>query len=129
MADLAIATVEDEGKAGIGKMKFVAVVSLILVALLCSIFILNAAQNTKTLTWIDDQPDIAQYRLYCSETSNSYPVEHIAIAPDVRSYDINLEPGKDYYFVITAVNTKGLESAYSNEVSIIPPKAPVLKVE
>ena len=113
-------------------MKFVATVSLILIALICGYMILNADQKTKTVTWVDNQPDIIQYRLYCSETSNSYPVVYIAIPPDVRSYDITLETGKIYYFVMTAVDSDGLESAYSNEATkdLMPPEAPTgLKVE
>jgi hypothetical protein len=69
------------------------------------------------------------YRLYSSKQSGSYagaPV--LAVRPGTTSGSI-ARPGLGrFYFVATAFDSEGNESAYSNEVTtVIKPKPPMMK--
>lgn len=61
--------------------------------------------------------DLAGYTIYYGTASNSY-TETVSISdPGLTSYQIDNLTSADWYFVITAVNGSGVESAYSDEVS------------
>lgn len=70
-------------------------------------------------------PDIAAYRVYRSETRGG-PYGYVGkCSTDVdsdylRYVDTDLVDGGEYYYVITAVDRRGRESAYSTEVSATP---------
>lgn len=79
--------------------------------------------NTATLTWdspttnADGTPltDLVGYKIYYGTTSGNY-TEVIAVG-NVTTYKVEgLQPGT-YYFALTAYDTSGNESGYSNEVS------------
>ena len=68
--------------------------------------------------------DLAGYRIYYGTDTGNY-VYYVDIG-NVISYQINdLEAGLTYYFAVTAYDTSGNESAYSNEVEryIVQPPA------
>ena len=71
-----------------------------------------------TLQWApNNEPDLAGYRAFYREESQSYDYEHPyweSIDPVCTIYD--LDGTKTYYFVVRAFDTNGLESADSNEV-------------
>jgi hypothetical protein len=71
-----------------------------------------------TLQWApNNEPDLAGYRAFYREESQSYDYEHPyweSIDPVCTIYD--LDETKTYYFVVRAFDTNGLESADSNEV-------------
>jgi hypothetical protein len=69
-----------------------------------------------TLAWDPNaESDLAGYRLYYGTTTRSY--DHtVEVIGDTRASVSDLEPGITYYFAVTAHNTAGLESDYSNEV-------------
>ncbi len=73
---------------------------------------------TITLAWdINSESDLAGYKVYYGQASRSY--ENIITIGIVNSYTLTgLSPGT-YYFTVTAFNTKGLESGFSNEVSAV----------
>jgi len=79
-----------------------------------------AAQNI-ILEWdASNSPDVTGYNLYYGTNSGSYPVK--IDAGDSTSVTIsNLLAGVTYYFVATAYDANGDESAYSNEVTFILP--------
>jgi hypothetical protein len=70
-----------------------------------------------TLAWDpNSEPDLAGYRLYYGVASRTYDHTLEVIGDTQVSVD-GLELGTTYYFAVTAHNTAGLESDYSNEVS------------
>lgn len=62
--------------------------------------------------------DLTGYNIYIGFAPRQYePEMTITIGPGLTSYLVeNLEYGKRYYFTMTALNSSGLESEYSNEV-------------
>jgi len=76
-----------------------------------------------TLSWIppeqnvdgSDLVDLAGYKVYVGEESRDYP-SHVEITdPSVTSHSMELPSGQ-YYLAMTAFDTEGNESAYSNEI-------------
>ena len=61
--------------------------------------------------------DLAGYKIYYGNESGYYHTSIQIDNPGVVIYVVeNLTPGT-YYFVSTAINSSGLESRFSNEVS------------
>ncbi len=83
-------------------------------ALLCT-GLADAA--TFTLQWDPNtEPDLAGYKLHYGTSSGTYTT-HIDVG-NVTTYDVaGLQDGVTYYFAVTARDTEGNESGYSNEVS------------
>jgi hypothetical protein len=78
-----------------------------------------------TLAWnYNPEPDIAGYRLYWYSTE---PTELRTEGPWLFSWDAGntnivqfpAQANAFYYFVVTAYNTSGLESDFSNEIFYI----------
>ncbi len=91
----------------------------------------NVYASDVSLTWdapimnVDGSPltDLKGYKVYYGTESNNYS-ENIDVG-NVTNYTVsNLSDGTTYYFAVTAYDTSGNESDYSNEVSktIIPEK-------
>lgn len=89
------------------------------------------SESQINLDWRDNrEPDLSHYNVYSSMTAGGPydPVDSV----DISSYpDTELEPGTTYYYVVTAVDTDGNESADSEEASatteggvVYPPAAP-----
>ena len=90
-----------------------------------------------TLGWDANEPDPDGYRLYYKTGSSGPPYNGIGalegdspitvelaelIDPDNPEYTINgLSDTETYFFVVTAYDSGGSESGYSNEVFYIPP--------
>ena len=70
------------------------------------------------LTWVQSgSPNVTQNRIYRSTTSGG-PYAPIATIPAATSYNNSgLTSGTTYYYVVTAINSGGLESAASNQAS------------
>jgi hypothetical protein len=77
-----------------------------------------AVAHSVTLGWNSSNSSVAGYHVYRSETSSG-PFQRLTdSAIGSLSYkDSAVEPGGHYYYVVTAVETNGSESIYSNEVS------------
>jgi fibronectin type 3 domain-containing protein len=73
------------------------------------------------LAWAPNlEEDIAEYRVYVGTSSRQYSAFHSAgSATSLRV--AGLIAGRTYYFAVTAVNTAGLESGFSSEVSSVAP--------
>lgn len=90
-----------------------------------------STNQTVTLAW-DPNPevDIAGYRLYhgtetrFGNTNEVYLEPVIEITNATQCVVTNLEYGFTYFFAVTAFNTSGLESDFSNEVSYTTPNKP-----
>ena len=80
-----------------------------------------AHAGSATLTWVaSSDPNLAGYRVYVGVASGVYgaPTD----VGKVTTWTVpNLTAGVTYYFAVTAYNTAGMESSYSNEVSKLIP--------
>ena len=62
------------------------------------------------------EPDLAGYKVYVGTNPGVYgaPVN----IGNITEFEVtNLSRGKTYYFAVTAYDTSGMESGFSNEVS------------
>jgi len=77
----------------------------------------GTAAQSATLTWDrNSEPDIAKYSLYYG-TQSGNPSQSLDVGNVTTATVPNLNDGTTYFFTVTAVNTAGLESLPSNEVS------------
>ena len=107
---------------------------LFLVMLLC----LLAGQNTcfaesVSLTWdANSESNLGGYKVYYKADSSALPFDGVGAVEGVSPVDAHnlttatisgLDPAQTYYFAVTAYDTSGLESPYSNIVTV-PASAP-----
>ena len=81
-----------------------------------------AAAATIHVSWNPNtEPDLAGYRLYVGEASGQYgePVDVGNVTGHVM--EITPQHGATYYFALTAYDTSGNESGYSDEASCFIP--------
>jgi hypothetical protein len=81
-----------------------------------------AAQHSVALNWGASPSQVIGYRVYRSETSGSSysPLNGTAITA-LKFSDTTVTAGNTYYYVVTSVDSAGLESAYSNQVTAVIP--------
>ncbi|MHB8894000.1 MAG: choice-of-anchor D domain-containing protein [Candidatus Geothermincolia bacterium] len=82
----------------------------------------QAAAAQVTLAWDKNtEPDVSGYKLYYGTSSGVYgtPIAVPGVNTTTRMVD-GLEDGRGYFFAVTAYDTYGNESGYSNEVSYTP---------
>ena len=90
-----------------------------------AIQVVGTATGSATLTWqpptgnTDGSPlsDLAGYRVYWGITQGNYSSSTALSNPGLTSYVIEQLTPATWYFVVTAVNSTGVESNYSNVVS------------
>lgn len=100
--------------------------TLIVTILLLTIAVCAYAADV-TLTWDPNtESDLAGYRLYQKADSATPPFVKVQEIPKgtTTASVTGLDPTHSYSFAVTAYNTAGLESAYSNIVTI--PAAPAI---
>ena len=81
---------------------------------------LNApATSSATLTWTaSTSTNVAGYKVYRATASGAYGAAIATLQGNVTGYtSIGLATGTTYFFVVTAYDQAGNESAFSNEVS------------
>jgi len=81
---------------------------------------LNAPSSSSvTLTWNPNtESDLAGYKVYRATSSGTYGAPIATVQGNTTSYiATGLQFGTTYFFVVTAYDIAGNESAYSNEVS------------
>jgi hypothetical protein len=94
---------------------------MVSLCIVCSVEGLNPAQlfaaGAAKASWnANTEPDLAGYKIYYGLSSGNYTIS-INVG-NVTQYTVNqLTEGLIYYFVVTAYDTAGNESAYSQEVS------------
>lgn len=93
--------------------RFTAVLALILA------FAVSAAAADVTLQWDpNSETNLAGYRVYFGTASRTYGTPQNVGLSQTPSFTVTgLQSGIRYFFAVTAYNTAGLESGYSNEVS------------
>jgi hypothetical protein len=70
------------------------------------------------LTWSDSSSGIAGYNIYRAGVSGGpYSGINSGLNPTTSYADNSVLAGQTYYYVVTAVNGSGVESAYSSEVA------------
>ena len=72
-----------------------------------------------TLSWdANREPNIAGYKIYQATTSGAYGAPIATLTVDDTRYTVTgLEGGVTHFFAVTAYNSNGAESSFSNEVS------------
>ena len=82
----------------------------------------NPTEEGVHLTWMqDDFETLAGYNVYRSEAEDGYyqRLNSYVLSPDTKEFlDINVEPGKIYYYNFTVVQTDLTESTPSGKVSV-----------
>jgi hypothetical protein len=80
--------------------------------------IATATSETATLSWnANSEPDLQGYKIYLATTSGGYGAPITTLPMDATSYTVtDLEIGTTYFFAVTAYNSSGAESSFSNEV-------------
>jgi len=74
------------------------------------------------LNWAESSATVVGYRVYRATTSGGPYGQMEPSNPTTSFTDTNVRAGGRYYYVLTSVNSSGVESKYSNEVSAaIPP--------
>lgn len=86
-------------------------------ALLSALIPATHADQSVTLAWDPNpEPDVAGYIVYFGNASRNYPYQtNVGNVTTATVY--GLQEGLTYFFAITATNTSGLESDFSNEVT------------
>ena len=76
--------------------------------------------TSANLTWSASTSNASGYRVYYGTTSGSYAQAMGSGSPAAgTTYTVTgLESGKTYYFAVTAVDSTGRESGYSNEAKV-----------
>ena len=82
---------------------------------------LQASQHTVSLSWNADTSPVQGYYVYRGGQSGG-PYAKISTLQPLTTYtDASVASGQTYYYVVTALGTNSLESAYSNQaVATIP---------
>jgi len=79
-------------------------------------------QHSADLSWTDDGPGVVGYNVYRGGASGGpYIKINTALEPNTAYNDANVQGGQTYYYVSTAVDGNGKESAYSNEAQVAIP--------
>ena len=87
----------------------------------------GSSGNTVTLAWdANTEPDLAGYKVYWGRSSGKYENTPVpTVAPSANpTFTTPALPNGTWYFAVTAYNTTGMESGYSNEVSTTIATAP-----
>jgi hypothetical protein len=79
-------------------------------------------QHSVSLSWTDTDSGIMGYNLYRGSASGGpYTKINSALDPTAAYMDSSVVAGQTYYYVATAVEDNGVESAYSNEtLGVVP---------
>jgi hypothetical protein len=102
------------------------VLSAIIFAL-CAMPLSVANAKTVTLGWdSNDEPDLEGYVIYRNTSSPGPPYKYSDTLPEDDLADplnpqaklTGLQEGKEYYIALTAYNTEGVESSYSNDICV-----------
>jgi len=82
----------------------------------------NLSINQAVATWSPNvESDLAGYKVHRGTASRNYDFSVIVTAPDTSTTISGLIAGTKYFFAVTAFDTAGNESGFSNEASIMIP--------
>ncbi|TKB79431.1 MAG: fibronectin type III domain-containing protein [Nitrospira sp.] len=79
----------------------------------------TSTNGTATLSWdASERADLAGHKIYQATAPGAYGDPIATVPMNVTSYTVpGLASGTTYFFTVTAYNTDGAESSFSNEVS------------
>ena len=81
-----------------------------------------AVQHAVQLNWNASTSAVVGYRVYRSESSGTWYTPLTGEAFDGLTYaDASVASGATYYYVVTAIDAAGVESAHSNQVKAVVP--------
>jgi len=110
-----------------GSPHLVVLNALILTAFLIIFFLLISTSHAQqvSLAWnANTETDLQAYKVYRGEASRTYTTNS-NVGKTTNCTVSGLELGKTYYFTVTALDSVGNESGYSNEITyMIPAPAP-----
>jgi hypothetical protein len=82
----------------------------------------QAASHTVALAWTASTSNVSGYNVYRSTTNGSgYSLVNTGLVAGVSYTDTTVQNGTTYYYVTTAVDSSGNESAYSNQATAVIP--------
>ena len=83
----------------------------------------QTSYQTVSLSWnVNTELDLSGYNVYrTTESGTNYVKLNGSLLTSTTHQDANVTAGTTYFYVATAVDNTDLESAYSAEVSLIPP--------
>ena len=74
--------------------------------------------HSATLSWTASTSAVAGYNVYRSgQSGGPYTLINTAPQPGTTYGDLSVQAGQTYYYVVTAVDSSGTESVFSNEVT------------
>jgi hypothetical protein len=81
-----------------------------------------ATAHSVILSWTASDSGVVGYQVYSSTVSGGPYVRMTSTPVNNSSYAVTgVQPGRTYYYVVTALNSSSQESAYSSEVTAIVP--------
>lgn len=81
-----------------------------------------SGSQSVNLSWHASTSDVIGYRVYRSETSGSgFSALNGTAITAVNYTDSSVSSGTTYYYVVTAINSAGEESVYSNQATAVVP--------
>jgi Legume lectin domain/Abnormal spindle-like microcephaly-assoc'd, ASPM-SPD-2-Hydin len=86
----------------------------------------SSAQPTVSLQWGASSSPVTGYRVYRGSAGGGpYPNYTIGPVSTLGYVDSSVSAGATYYYVVTAISSQGVESSFSNEVSVTVPGSTV----
>jgi Cep192 domain 4/HYDIN/CFA65/VesB-like, Ig-like domain len=81
------------------------------------------AQHSVTLSWnASSSSNVMGYNIYRSgQSGGPYAKINSALDPSTTDVDTNVQSGSTYYYVVTAVDSSGRESIFSNQTTAVIP--------
>jgi hypothetical protein len=76
--------------------------------------------HSVSLSWTDGSTGVTGYNIYVGSLSGG-PYTRLASSPGTAYVDGNVHAGQTYYYVVTALDSTNVESAYSGEVAATVP--------
>src|ERR1700739_4970728 len=82
----------------------------------------QSTSHSANLSWSDSASGLGGYNIYRgTQTGGPYTKVNSALIPTSAYTDTSVQSGTTYYYVTTATDSTGVESAYSNEaVALVP---------
>jgi hypothetical protein len=78
--------------------------------------------HSAALSWSDSGSSLAGYNIHRSNVANgSYTKLNSALLTSTNYVDETVATGTTYFYVVTAVGNDGIESAYSNQATVVIP--------
>jgi fibronectin type 3 domain-containing protein len=79
-------------------------------------------QHTVTLTWTASTSSVSGYNVYRGTVSGGpYTKVNTALEAASSYVDNTVQSGTTYFYVVTSVDSSGVESAFSNQVKAVVP--------